>query len=335
MKIGEPVGIVLDREPAACLRCRGRSSAAGRARDDRVPFRHRRQSRAAARPGAGLLRRHLHRTAPAASGRRRDRPGRLGLVRQRERRDPAGSRRTARRSRRSRPTGGFTLGLAFDGDRALFACDLRHAAVFRLDLATRELERFTQPGIRIPNYPVVDAARRRLLVSDSHDSATSRTRHLGLRPRHRRRRPLVSRAAGLRQRHGAGARTATRCWSARPSRAASRRIPIGADGSAGDGHALCRPTCPACPTASPSTIAARCSSAATSRRASCASRPAAARAEIYIEDPTAHLFATRPTSPSTAPALYTANLGRWHITRVDTDTTGTAASRCGHEDAPR
>ncbi len=40
-------------------------------------------------------------------------------------------------------TGGFTLGLAFDGDRALFACDLKSAAVFRLDLATRELARFT------------------------------------------------------------------------------------------------------------------------------------------------------------------------------------------------
>src|SRR3954447_16752602 len=48
-------------------------------------------------------------------------------------------------------TGGFTLGLAFDGDDALFACDLKHAAVFRFDLATLELERFSPPGIRIPN----------------------------------------------------------------------------------------------------------------------------------------------------------------------------------------
>src|SRR6478736_5240925 len=36
-------------------------------------------------------------------------------------------------------TGGFTLGLAFDGERALFACDSRHRAVFRLDLADRSL----------------------------------------------------------------------------------------------------------------------------------------------------------------------------------------------------
>src|SRR3954467_14162224 len=40
-------------------------------------------------------------------------------------------------------TGGFTLGLAFDGDRALFACDLRHAGVFRLDLKMRQLSRFS------------------------------------------------------------------------------------------------------------------------------------------------------------------------------------------------
>src|SRR5918997_2873887 len=39
-------------------------------------------------------------------------------------------------------TDGFTLGLAFDGDRALYACDLKAAAVFRLDLATRRLTRF-------------------------------------------------------------------------------------------------------------------------------------------------------------------------------------------------
>ena len=65
--------------------------------------------------------------------------------------------------------GGFTLGLAFDGDRALFFCDNKDKAVYRLDLASRGVARFTPPGIRIPNFPVVDARRRRLLVSDSHD----------------------------------------------------------------------------------------------------------------------------------------------------------------------
>src|SRR5262245_1561977 len=69
-------------------------------------------------------------------------------------------------------TGGFTLGLAFLGDRALFFCDNREAIVYRLDLASRRVERFTPPGIRIPNYPVVDIAHNRVLVSDSHDFAS-------------------------------------------------------------------------------------------------------------------------------------------------------------------
>jgi gluconolactonase len=64
-------------------------------------------------------------------------------------------------------TGGFLLGLAFDGSRALYACDLRHSAVFRLDLATRDLARLKGEGLRIPNYPAVDPGRRRLFVSDS------------------------------------------------------------------------------------------------------------------------------------------------------------------------
>ena len=48
--------------------------------------------------------------------------------------------------------GGFTLGLAFEGDRALFFCDNKDMAVYRLDLASRRVARFTPPGVRIPNY---------------------------------------------------------------------------------------------------------------------------------------------------------------------------------------
>jgi gluconolactonase len=47
------------------------------------------------------------------------------------------------------------------------------------------------------------------------------------------------------------------------------------------------------------------------------------KANVYIEDPTAHLFA-HPTNIAFKGAdLYTANLGRWHITRIETDTFGT------------
>ena len=42
--------------------------------------------------------------------------------------------------------------------------------------------------------------------------------------------------------------------------------------------------------------------------------------EVYIEDPTAHLFAHPTNIAFDGAALYTANLGRWHVTRIDTDT---------------
>lgn len=71
---------------------------------------------------------------------------------------------------------GFTLGLAFDGDGLLYACDLKHAAVFRLDPRSRELTRFADGDgrgrrIRIPNAPVADSQSGYLYVSDSFDSA--------------------------------------------------------------------------------------------------------------------------------------------------------------------
>lgn len=64
-------------------------------------------------------------------------------------------------------TDGFLLGIAFDSAGNCFACDLRHAAIFRWDAATGRMERFAASGIRVPNYPIVDEARNCLYVSDS------------------------------------------------------------------------------------------------------------------------------------------------------------------------
>ena len=70
-------------------------------------------------------------------------------------------------------TGGFVLGVAFDRDGNLYACDLKHAAVFRFQLATGRLEVFADGDgdrrMRIPNWPVVD-----------HEQI----KHEGLRGRH-------------------------------------------------------------------------------------------------------------------------------------------------------
>jgi sugar lactone lactonase YvrE len=64
-------------------------------------------------------------------------------------------------------SGGFLLGIAFDSAGRCYACDLYHRAIFRYDPATGRFDRFADAGILVPNYPVVDEARGALSVSDS------------------------------------------------------------------------------------------------------------------------------------------------------------------------
>jgi sugar lactone lactonase YvrE len=68
-------------------------------------------------------------------------------------------------------TGGFSQGMAFDTGDNLYVCDLKHAAVMRLDTKSGALEKFADGadgrGIKICNYPVFDAEGN-LYVSDSH-----------------------------------------------------------------------------------------------------------------------------------------------------------------------
>src|SRR5215216_1944057 len=68
-------------------------------------------------------------------------------------------------------TGGYCLGIAFDKEDNLYVCDLKHAAVIKLDMRSGTLERFADGAdgraINIPNYPAFDAEGR-LYVSDSH-----------------------------------------------------------------------------------------------------------------------------------------------------------------------
>lgn len=67
-------------------------------------------------------------------------------------------------------TGGFCLGLAFDRHHDLYICDLRHAAVMRMDALSGQVAVFADGAagrpLRIPNYPAFDE-RGRLYVSDS------------------------------------------------------------------------------------------------------------------------------------------------------------------------
>ncbi len=69
-------------------------------------------------------------------------------------------------------TDGFCLGMAFDRVGTLFICDSRHGAVLRFHPRTGRLETFaTEAGgikLRIPNFPAFDAEGR-LYVSDSYE----------------------------------------------------------------------------------------------------------------------------------------------------------------------
>ncbi len=214
-------------------------------------------------------------------------------------------------------TGGFALGLAFDGDAALFVCDLKEAAVFRLDLATRALARFTQPGIRIPNYPLVDRARGKLLVSDSHafgeagpgiwayDLDTGAGDLWYDQP--------LEFANGLAMRQGEAALYVCETFARRIT-----RIPIAQDGSAGAAEAFAVDL-PGLPDGiafdEPGNLVVGCYEPSRLLRIT----PDGTRTDILIEDPTAHVFCHPTNIAFDGASLYTANLGRWHITRVELD----------------
>jgi sugar lactone lactonase YvrE len=217
-------------------------------------------------------------------------------------------------------TGGFTLGLAFDGERALYACDLKHAAVFRLDFGTRKLARFTPPGIRIPNFPVVDLTRRRLLVSDSHafDSAGPGvwaydlgTGEGGLWYAE----PLTF-GNGMALTPDGSALLVAETFARR-----IRRIQIARNGRAGPA-ALFATDLPGLPDGLAVDVDGQVFVGCYEPSRILRITPDGTRTDIYIEDPTAHLFAHPTNLAFRGSDLFTANLGRWHITRIASDAHG-------------
>ncbi|WP_028058734.1 SMP-30/gluconolactonase/LRE family protein [Candidatus Solirubrobacter pratensis] len=210
-------------------------------------------------------------------------------------------------------TGGFTLGVALDGEGALYSCDLAHRAVFRLDLASGEISRFAE-GMRTPNFPVVDARRGCLWVSDSRDPAgpgiwrvdletgAAELWHEG---------PLHF-ANGMALEPGGDALYVVETWAQRvvripiaggapePVVEGIERVP---DGIALDAGGLLYIAC-----YEPSRVY-RCD-------------PATGALELLLDDPTAHVLCHPTNCAFRGTELFMANLGRWHLTRVDVGVEG-------------
>jgi len=220
-------------------------------------------------------------------------------------------------------TGGFILGIAFDGSGHLLACDSRHACVFRLHIASARLERFTPPGIGIPNFPVVDRARGCLYVSDSVGHGTPG--------------PGVWRydlATGegavwwQKTMHFANGMTlapdGTSLLVAETEARRIVRLHIGADGRA-TGSEPVASDLPGWPDGLAFDEAGRLYVAC--YEPSRILRIEDGEVRVLIEDPFAHLLCHPTNIAFRGDTLFAANLGRWHVTAIVCDAAGPALPR--------
>lgn len=213
-------------------------------------------------------------------------------------------------------TRGFTLGIAFGPKGELYTCDLAHKVVFRLDLVTRRLEPFAggpDNPIQTPNYPAVDAGRNCLYVSDSHNLETPGPRIWRF--------DLASGAGepwyeGPLNFANGMALSLDRDWLYVVETYGHRvsRIPIAADGSAGKAEVFVDGI-----DRLPDGLAfdvrgnlyISCYEPSRVYRAT-----PSGELQLLIDDPDAHTLCHPTNCAFRGTDLFTANLGRWHITRI-------------------
>jgi gluconolactonase len=224
-------------------------------------------------------------------------------------------------------TGGFTLGLAFDGTGNLYTCDLKHAAVFRLN-GSGHLERFADGNeerkLRVPNFPVIDESRSCLYVSDSYDMkepgpgiwrfdlSTGKGDLWYDRP--------MAFANGM-------ALSAERNLLYVAETFARRviRIPILSDGSAGEAEVFVRDI-----ERLPDGLAF---DARGNLYVSCYEPSRIYRVSpdgevrLLADDPEAHTLCHPTNCAFRGAELFTSNLGRWHITRIEVGARGLPLTR--------
>jgi sugar lactone lactonase YvrE len=211
-------------------------------------------------------------------------------------------------------TGGFLLGIAFDVAGACYACDLFHRAIFRYEPATARFDRFADSGILVPNYPVVDEARGTLWVSDSRGEGNPGPGIF--------RYNLATGAGGAWSHEDWDFangmcldETRTGLYVAESFTGRVRHVAIRPDGTAApatdavtglgrvlDGVAL----------AGDGTLYISCYEPGRIYR-----RAPDGTVAVLIEDPTATVLAHPTNLALKGDKLYTANLGRWHITEID------------------
>lgn len=213
---------------------------------------------------------------------------------------------------------GFMLGLAFDADGDLFACDFVKACIWRRDAVSGRIDEFAR-GPAIPNFPVVDQRRGCLYVSDSgafgrigpgvwrFDLKTGAgalwcAHHFNF-------------ANGMALCPDGQGLMVIETFAGRVSRIAFRpdgsadavttvvegieRLPDGlAYDEAGNLFISCY---------EPSRIYRY---------------GVDGRLELFLDDPTAHLLCHPTNIAFRGKTLFAANLGRWHITEIETDSIG-------------
>lgn len=211
-------------------------------------------------------------------------------------------------------TGGFLLGIAFDPAGHCYACDLRHAAVFRHAAGSGQLVRFAAAGIRVPNYPVVDAARNALYVSDSrgsHDIGPGIFRY-----------DLRSGEGGIWcdapmdfANGMALAPDGRGLYVVQSDAACVSYVPIELDGRAGAPRTVVdhvRTVPDGLAFAPDGTLYISCYEPSRIYRV-----PPGGALQLLIEDARATVLAHPTNIALKGSKLYTANLGRWHITEID------------------
>jgi gluconolactonase len=218
-------------------------------------------------------------------------------------------------------TSGFCLGMAFDEDAAhLYVCDLKHAAVFRLEVSSGRVERFADGGpdgaFRIPNYPAFGPGGE-LFVSDSH---VFREPGPGVWRVDVEGRATLWYERDLDFANGLAFDAAGRhLYVAETFGNRISRIAVRDDGSAGDLETIA--TLPAWPDGlafdAAGNLYVGCYEPSQVLRID-----PDRRVDVLFREASAHLLAHPTNVAFRGTTLFTANLGRWHLTRIETGAQG-------------